>query len=357
MILNNRSGYVCSSCRMVFSVSRAMGGSVVCCPGCADELSLPELADNVAVLGEVVEGHAGGGSEVVVIDHHRGSDVDEYAGGGGKVALIILSCLAAVLMVGCLGYYLLSGWNDGGVQGDGVIVHLDDEVNGSGGEEVMDAAYVFDPDNVEHTERLEEFLKGVFAAKTVNDLMTYVDSKPGIRGKMESFYDGKTVSTSSYKLLHNAMRLRDESGTVSFHCQTEDYENHIGVVRYSEDEILLDWESFVAYSEMSWMELAEKKPTEPVMLRVVAKKAHYYNGVFSDEDKWQAVVLMSPNEEEPIYGYVKKKSSDAGRLFNFGLSDNQGVIITVCYPEGATEGNQVLINSVVQSGWAIKKEK
>jgi len=59
-------------------------------------------------------------------------------------------------------------------------------------------------------------------------------------------------------------------GYVAYSSLTEDYKRHSGLIKYSKDSLLLDWESHVSFSEMTFTELAEKKPTEPVKLRVVA---------------------------------------------------------------------------------------
>jgi hypothetical protein len=93
-----------------------------------------------------------------------------------------------------------------------------------------------------------------------------------------------------------------------------------------------------------------------VGVRVTAKRIFYYNDEFTDDAKWQAVSLNSPNEQVDIYGYVLRNSATFQRLFNFGLSDNRKIILNVFFPEGAKKGNQVYIDSVVQDGWVIKEE-
>jgi hypothetical protein len=107
---------------------------------------------------------------------------------------------------------------------------------------------------------------------------------------------------------------------------------------------------------MSWQELAEKKPTEPVRLRVTASRAFFYNNEFADERQWQSVSLDSPNEEESIYGYVKRGSATFQRMFTFGLSDNKRVVLDVYFPEGAKQGNQVFIDGVVGDGWLVTED-
>ncbi len=197
----------------------------------------------------------------------------------------------------------------------------------------------------------------MFAAKTVNEMLPYVRPVENVREKMVKFYKGETLSQSPFKALKFAQNTSDYPGYLTFRSQTQDFSNHVGILKYAKDKILLDWESFVAYSDMSWKELAEKKPTDSVRLRVTAKRAFYYNEEFTDEAKWQAVSLISPNEKDAIYGYVQRGSATSQRLFNFGLSDDRKVVLDVYFPEGAKKGNQVFIDRVVQQGWVVKEEK
>ena len=108
---------------------------------------------------------------------------------------------------------------------------------------------------------------------------------------------------------------------------------------------------------MTWAELSEQKPTQPVQVRVIIRRAFYYNDDFVDERKWQAVSLLNPNEEDPFYGYVERGSSLDQLLFSFGNSNTRQVVLEISYPTDAKSGNQVFINRIVSDSWLIKKEE
>ncbi len=382
----NIAGYVCPSCRMVFSLPQDMDGNGATCPGCDYLLTIPSREDGVSELGvsgtqyNRVKSKGTRNSKLNVLtpqrslqagEHHEWADSPQEH--GDKVLKIMIPiAIVSLLLIGGLGYFLLVENNDvpndrtntivDTVTVDPTIVDpviVDPDGSGTKAHDGNDTQgiYIYNSEDDDQVARLNEFLKVMFAAKTVDEMLPHVRPVENIREKMVKFYKGETLSQSPLKELNFAQNTPDYPEYLTFRSQTQDYSSHFGVLKYSKDEILLDWESFVAYSDMSWEELAEKKPTKSVRVRVTATRAFYYNEEFTDEAKWQAVSLNSPNEGDAIYGYVQKGSATSQRLFNFGLSDNRKVVLDVYFPEGAKEGNQVFIERVVQQGWVIKEEK
>lgn len=356
---------------MVFSLAPDLGGNGVTCPGCEHLLTIPSSADKVSELGvsrakyskpKVKE------QSRDIVKHHRPLSqgehhewADEQSDYGDKAMKIMIPiALFSLLLIGGLAYLLLSDSNEAPravADVDSVVVEDTDIGEKAEGGEEEEEVYIYNSKNDEQVDQLEEFLTGLFAAKTVDEMLPYVRPTDNIREKLVKFYKGETLNQSPFKSLGQAMNTPEFPGFLTVSCQTQDYSNHVGVLKYTKDEIKLDWESFVAYSEMTWAELAEKKPTEKVRVRVTAKRAYYYNNEFTDESKWQAVSLISPNEQNPIYGYLEKNSATEQRLFNFELSDNRKVILDVYFPQDAMKGDQVFIDNVVEQGWVISEEK
>ncbi len=368
----NRSGYVCPFCRIIFSLPHELGGNGASCPGCEHLLTIPTRDDGVSAIcdssskykkaivqqehREMVRHH----KILAEGEHHEWADAqDEHSGKGLK--LVISIALMSLLLIGGLGYWFLFGSADltkpivaTDIMDDDrseTKIEPEDEV------EKGEGIYVYNSKNKEQVEQLKEFLTGMYAAKTVDELLLYVRPSENIKEKMVKFYKGNTLNQSPFKEIDLAVNTPDLPHFLSFRCQTQDYNNHFGFLKYSREEILLDWESYVAFSDMGWSELAENKPTDAVRVRVTAKRAFYYNDEFTDERKWQSVSLVSPNEADAIYGYVEKGSATEHLLFNFGNSDNRKVVLDVYFPENAKKGNQVFIGSVVTNGWIIKDKE
>ncbi len=367
-----KAGYVCPTCRMIFSLSQDLGGNGVTCPGCEHLLTVPSSADKVSELvvsKEKYVSHVTKGSMGEVVkyqrtlaegERHEWADESEVQRESNEKSLkyVSLITLFSLLLIGGLAYLLMSGSGSrseeemiagkGKQGGDSSDLRL----NGSVGNDF----YVYDPKNEAQVEQLEDFLTGLLASKTVDDMLPYVRPVENIREKMVKFYKGQAISQSAFRSLSSTMKTASSPGFLSFVCQTQDYSNSTGVLEYGEDEVLLDWESYVAYCDMTWDELAAKKPTTAVRVRVTAKRAYYYNNEFADEHMWQAVSLINPNEEDPIYGYVEKGSATDQLLFNFGNSDNRRVILDIYFPSDAKKGDQVFIEGIVQDGWVITEE-
>lgn len=345
------------------------------CPGCEHMLTIPTTADGVSPLGVSKAKYNRANAKVnerEVLRHHRQlSEGEHHEWADAKLEdrdnglkIMIPIALFSLLLIGGLAYLLLSEDDTkpkiGATTAPAVADNPNNDSSVAGkaeGNSAADDIYIYNTKDKEQVAQLEEFLTGLFAAKTVDEMLPYVRPTDNIKEKMIKFYKGESLSHSPFKKLTQAQNTPNYPGYLTFSSQNQDYSNQTGVLKYSKDEILLDWESFVAYSDMTWAELAEKKPTEPVRVRVSAKRAFYYNDQFTDETKWQAVSLISPNEEDPIYGYVQKNSATAQRLFNFGNSDNLRLILDVYFPEDASKGDQVFIDSVVELGWVIKDKE
>ena len=115
---------------------------------------------------------------------------------------------------------------------------------------------------------------------------------------------------------------------------------------------LVDWESWVAWSSMDWEDLFEKRPTEPVEVRVHCSLDNYYNREFNDDSKWVSVRLAHPTSERTIYGYIAKDSpSMMVLLADIRNMERLATIIKVHYPENSVANNQVVISEYLLKGW------
>jgi hypothetical protein len=119
--------------------------------------------------------------------------------------------------------------------------------------------------------------------------------------------------------------------------------------------------------EMSFLEFVEKRPTHPVLFRVEATLANYYNYEFGAEgfgrfgrevrNKFYSVELDNPDEGFGglTYGYLDKGNPTAKALFEL-LKDGQKHQITVMlatYPWLTKAPDKIcVIESMVAPSWA-----
>lgn len=95
-------------------------------------------------------------------------------------------------------------------------------------------------------------------------------------------------------------------------------------------KLLLDWESWVAWSEKTWPEFKQERSQLPVLMRVVASESNYYNYEFSESWRWLAVKLRSPDGLYNVTGYVERNS-----IFGVALANMIGVPLPHKLPDGS----------------------
>jgi hypothetical protein len=73
-------------------------------------------------------------------------------------------------------------------------------------------------------------------------------------------------------------------------------------------KLMLDWESWAAWSEKTWPALKKDRSSLPTVMRAIASESSYYNYEFSEDWRWLAIKLRSPDGLHSVTGYVKRDS-------------------------------------------------
>lgn len=134
---------------------------------------------------------------------------------------------------------------------------------------------------------------------------------------------------------------------------------NIVVGKAGNDNYLVDWPSFVLYSEMDWDKFRSLRPTEMVTFRVLAMPGDYFKNAFSDPKNLLCLKLSNPlnSAKPPLYAYADRNSS-AGRSMAFLMQTFAGkaipLILRLKYPSPADTENQVLISEFVGEGWVAR---
>jgi len=93
--------------------------------------------------------------------------------------------------------------------------------------------------------------------------------------------------------------------------------------------LLLDWESWVAWSEMSWTDFKQERSQREVVMRAIASESSYYNYEFSESWRWLAVKLRSPDGLHNVTGYVERSTG-----LGIALANMIGVPLPHKLPDG-----------------------
>jgi hypothetical protein len=144
---------------------------------------------------------------------------------------------------------------------------------------------------------------------------------------------------------------------VVFDLPLQDFSTLPIALEQSPTGFLVDWESFVAYSDLSWSALREQRPRQPVLLRAVLRPMDYWNMDFPSAATHRCFQLSDKHSDNTLYGYVLKGSPVEARIAKTLLTAAYvNVVLNVKYPEKSTNDRQVEITDVLEKGWIFRDD-
>ena len=132
----------------------------------------------------------------------------------------------------------------------------------------------------------------------------------------------------------------------------------IALRRSTGDRFVIDWESFVGYSEKSFAELKRSKPASPVLVRGLVQLHDYYNFEFSDAQKFLSVKVIAPDGDDFIHAYCLR-DSQMGRWLLQDLggraedSLTKGYTLWINYPNNTQSDRCVNLIQIPAGRWLI----
>ena len=221
------------------------------------------------------------------------------------------------------------------------------EVAPSGGHQRTEAAFLAEAELL-----TRKFLE----AGRIEDLLPLVRNPGVAEARMRRHYpEGKTEAPGMAEF--NTESAISCLGTISaLKVRTRGHEEKSLAFVDTPQGLKIDWESWVGWSETRWEEFLASKPTTGRVFRLNLSPVDYYNFAFSDDKKWQAYRLQSPDGEQSIYGYAERDSVLASRLLSPPESKQMALMLALKFPENATSDNQVLIEKFVAEGWVLETE-
>ncbi len=198
----------------------------------------------------------------------------------------------------------------------------------------------------------EDVVRKFLTAKTIDDLEPLIRTPGVTMPRIRRWYAEKKWTPPGANDIGCGGRVTVKGNMASMSVRLGDYSVKQIALENTPDGYKVDWESWVAWSSVPWDELFEKRPVEPVEVRVKCSRDFYYNRLFSDDKKWQAVRLINPGSDKTLYGYVDRDSPTFVRFL--GELRNQSsvaVTLTIRYPKDTIAKDQVYISEYLQSGW------
>ncbi len=402
------AGLVCPVCRFVFRVPKDHGGSGVVCPACHHLLKIPARESKVAPAGA-----PGGDSPVSPVAGPRGeragkpivsrpmagkdappvprsgvphapdagpqlrrrkSRPQEAPGwesaapqsGSGHSDLLAWTVGGALLVLAVVGlgaWLVIDSVTEPGNDRNALVetpaagspaplVNREDEMNEEEKKRQQEISASVKA-GLDALTDAEDVVRKFLTAKTIDGLEPLIRTPGTTMPRIRRWYAEDKWTPPGAREIGCGGKITVRGMMASMAVRLDDYSVKQIALERTPDGYKVDWESWVAWTSVPWGQLFEKRPTEPVEVRVRCARDHYYNRLFSDDTKWQAVRLEHPGSEKTIYGYIDRNSPSLVSLLG-SLGGDRGVAeatVTIRYPEDTVADNQVYICEYLYSGW------
>ena len=209
----------------------------------------------------------------------------------------------------------------------------------------------------------EKFLK----ATTADEILPLVRNRESFEKSIQKFAakEGNLpIAKDGVMDILYAPEENGKSGTLAmlFFQNREDRVQGL-VLSETAEGLKVDWPSFSGEGEMSIKDFLLTKPTDPILLRVAARRDDYFNFEFDNKDLLTCLRLTDYPETQYFYGYVPKGSPLEKKILNLAKYDHslsadlqekpQPLTIKARFHLGSKSPNQVEVLEIIGNGWYV----
>lgn len=197
-------------------------------------------------------------------------------------------------------------------------------------------------------------IEAFFRVTSVEDLLPLLRPMEGLEEKVRQYYAKQPLPDALYDGMEKPSSTLLANGTcLQIQIRRKDQTTRLMTLFKPADRFLVDWESWVVWSEMDYHTLTQKKPLKPTEVRVTVETESYYNYDFpsSSENEWQSYRLIFDGDDRVLHGYVQRGSAvhQAVALASDVLS--RPMLLRIRYRDEDSHHTQVLIESVAADSW------
>ena len=204
------------------------------------------------------------------------------------------------------------------------------------------------------TESLTKFLKSA----NLNTKIQFCRSSQRVRPLMQNYYSNRDSGPKEFRRISElgASNTGIIDNFYILKLSFSDFSILPVVLAWENELILVDWESFVGYSEITLKDFILQKPKKSKLFRLNANSDNYFNFQFSEND-YRCLYLRNSEDTEAVYGYIRRGNDVDNHLSRIIESGESIKFLTLKlrYPEKLGGKNQVIIDEIVTPGWLIKE--
>ena len=205
------------------------------------------------------------------------------------------------------------------------------------------------------------FVTQFLASSTIEERASLVRHPEITQPRMEKWYN-PTNPLKAQKLLelHDISSEQTIDG-ITFLLLSMDLDDFtqraIAVEKRPDGSFLVDWESFVFWSELRWPEFLSKEPEGSQEFRVSVEIDSYFNFGYENPQQWFCYKLTDPENWAHCWGYCDI-NSEVGMKINRMIrrqrqqgEDKIKAILKLKFDDAGRGRSQVVIEDVTQDGW------
>lgn len=212
--------------------------------------------------------------------------------------------------------------------------------------------------NSPDVQQADDLLDRYLRTANWKDRLQYVYQAERVAPQMANFYEKQKGSDPATGALLNRGRYRLDGTEIlhfTYSCNRPGDVLELAMKRDTSGKFVLDWESYVGYSEMSWADFKKERSTKAMVFRAFATLSDYYNYEFGDRGKYVSVNLLSPDGLVSLHGYCERQSA-LGTAITRALgraSQITGLTLRLAYPERAESDHCLAIKQMVSDRWLL----
>lgn len=196
-------------------------------------------------------------------------------------------------------------------------------------------------------------------AKTWQDKVPLVKGGSAMAAQMKDYYEVQKMEDPVAGSLNGSMRFRFhgvEVITLFYESSRSTGRVDVALIQDATGRWLIDWESLVGYSEMSWTQFKKERPTTAKLFRTFASLGDYWNFEFSDEQKYLSVHMLSPDGLTSLHGFCETGSSLGKEVAAVleGSGEKRHITFRLAFPPEAESDHCVKIIGLAAERWLLE---
>ncbi len=207
-------------------------------------------------------------------------------------------------------------------------------------------------------QQADELLASYAKVAKWQEKLPYVYQPDRTRVLMEQFYDVQKGSDPVSGALLNRGRYRLDGTEIlhyTYSCNRPGDVLELAMRRNSDGKFVLDWTSFVGFSQMGWDAFKKERTTTATLVRAFGTTSDYYNYEFNDRQKFLSVNLLSPDGLVSLHGFCER-DSPMGVSLSHSLSRSNsmsGIVVRLAFPEKSESDHCVWIRQFISDRWLV----